>query len=388
MKNNDYRKVSFDGAYDDNAYLYTSSEIYNGMLKLNKETCEAEYICGFGKLDYDILGQHHKVYKYRENLIFTPDNATGIHIYNMSENKMSYLAIDEWGQDKVRCISSFIVGNKLWLMYAYVEHPVVIIDLDLWTIEEMDVLQKILPQEIMERKKPLFWSVFTNKGSKLYGVVWHSPYIIEIDSETKEVSLIRLQKDESKLTTVVCCEDLLWCVECNNASVTCWNRQGEFVEQYTLADGVQMQAEGDFSNLILCDNNVYMVTNKDNYIYYLDKQTKRIKVLVEFPEGFTTYGDVRKGWRRFFSYDIIGDMIRLYPTNANMMMDIDVSKGLVRGYQFTLANEYDEKWYCQTILYPQIELENSEKVWNETKQLSLEDFIGFLEWKRGKGFPI
>lgn len=381
MKNNDYRYVSFDGAYDDKTYLFTSSEIYNGMLKLNKETCEAEYICNFPKFDYDILGQHHKVYKYNEYLIFTPDNATGIHVYNMSANQMHYLAIDELDVAKTRCISSFMVGNKLWLMYAYVEHPIIVIDLDTWYIERLDILRDSIPQEIIARNNQIFWTVFTNVGDKLYGVIWHSPYIVEIDTDTKGLTIVKLQDDERKLTTVVCCEDLFWCAESDNTVVTCWNRQGEFKEQYTLAHDVQMQGEGNFSNMVPNNNDIYMITNKDNCVYYLDKETKKIKVFAEFPEGFATYSDVRKNWRRFFSYEVIDNVIRLYPTNANMMLDIDVSNGTVKGYQFVLANKYDAKWYHQTILYPQIEKKNPDKVWNETKQFSLEDFVGFVEWK-------
>lgn len=373
-------EISFDGSYDDGTYLYASSELYNGMLKLNKASEKVDYICGFSHSSYEILGQHHKVYRYKESLVFTPDNARGIHVYNMFDKNMAYYAIDNQKATRTRCIDSFLNGSKLWLIYAYAEHPLVIIDLDTWQMKKIEIFKELLPKAIIERDFPLFWSVFASKGNCLFGAVWHSSYIIKIDTETGEVGMIKLQDTGRKLTTVVYFDNLLWCGEYGSTEVTCWNLEGEFVERYILEESVQMHEKGNFSNLILCDKNICLVTNLDNYIYYLDREKKLIKELVDFPENFETFEDTRKKWRRFFSYDVIGTIIRLYPTNANMMLDIDVVNRTIRGYQFVLDEKYDNDWYRRTFVYPQIEELGQGKVLRETKQLALDDYIGFVGW--------
>ena len=381
MKVAEWKSCSFDGAYDSGEYLYASSEIYNGMLKLNKETGHADCVCSFPQSNYDILGQHHKVHRYKNSLVFAPDNAKGIHVYDLSNNIMRYYAIEEQSTTRTRCIDSYLVENKLWLLYAYAEHPVVIVDLDNFKIEKVEIPIEQLPMGILERNKPLFWSVFTRNESKIYGAVWLTSYIVEMDLCTRNMRIIRLGDGERKFTSVVYTEYLFWCVEHERLSVTCWNSWGELVKEYSLRDGVRMNKSGNYGNLICCNKVIYWVTNMDDYVYFLDREKEEINIFSSFPEQFKGFSDVRKHWRRFFSYDVVGSIIRLYPTNYNMMLDIDIINSRVRGYQFVLEEKHDERWYQKTFIYPQIQEKYPNKRLDESADFSLKDYLGFISDK-------
>lgn len=375
---NDYNHISFDGAYDAGDKLIVSSKLFNGMLEIDKNSNEAEYVCGFLGEKSSALGLHHKVYKYNECLIFIPDNAKGINIYNIREQRMSYYAIDEKYAKRTRCVGAIIVANELWLFYAYAEHPIVVFDLD--SLEKsfsFDLLSE-LPEEILKRTEtPTFWSGFEKVENKIYGVIWDSLYVVEIEVNSKNVHIYTVEGDGCRLSDFTYDGDWFWLIEAKNKNVIKWNPQQGIKKRYE-TDEKFMSTKCTCCNIINNGQKTIILYDDCNYVFYVNERIGKVDVLCAFPEGFKKFADVRKKWRCFFSYDIIDGVVRMYPTNANMMLDIDVSNACVAGYKFVLGKKYDNEWYRKHIFFPYVKERALEGMISESNSITLEDFLECL----------
>lgn len=370
---NEYRSVSFDGACDMGKEMFVSCQIFNGMLKLNKETHKAEYVCKFPGERSNATALHHKIYKYNDCLVFAPDNAKGIHIYDMCRDEISYYAIHAKCTKRNRCIGSVLIGEKLWLFYAYAEHPVIIFDLSTFKMESFGGIADMVPEEIVERNTPAFLSMFGCYGTKVYGVIWNSPYIVEIETVQRTVEVYKI-REECRLSAIAYDGKDFWLTEYGNGPVIQWNKQYGIVAEYYLETG----SNGIYWNVACVDKYVILLSKSDNYVFGVNKEALVVEPFCELPEGFEGFDDVRKGWRRNVSYDVWDGVLRVYPGNANMMLDIDVYKRSIKGYKFLLEDKYNDEWYNENIFYPDMVETSPKRIFKEKSTLTLEDYIGYI----------
>jgi len=378
MRVDDYRNITFSGAYDDGENLIVSSHVFNGMLRINKETAVAEYVCSFDNDATNMLLLHYKIFKYNGYLVFVPNNAKSVYLYNMDEEKMSYYPIDEKEAARTRCITYALNNNKLWLFYAFAEHPVVIFDLDTKTVEYWDGIINKLPEEISKRKKmAVFWNAFAQNGAKVYGVIWKSPYVVEIDMNSKKVLIHKMLQEDLQLTAIACDGDTLWLVESRNKLILKWNKKQGVIGRFQ-ADEKYLVSQSVYCNAICYDSKLIVLFDDCKEVFFINEEQKSMEVLCSFPEKFESFEGVRTQWRRFYNYDVIGDVIRVYPTNANMLLDINVRESKIEAHQFILDEKYDEKWYQKNIMNPYIEASYSDGKLVESKDISLEDYLKYI----------
>lgn len=384
MKINDYRNITFSGAYDDGEALFVSSHIFNGMLKINKTTYQAEYVCMFKENKTDEFLLHYKVVRYGEYFVFVPNNAKGLYLYHLVEGRMSYHPIDKKEAERTRCVSYALKDNKLWLFYAFAEHPAVIFDLDTFEIEYFYGIVNSLPKEISARKKMAgFWSDFTQNNTKVYGVVWKSSYFVEIDLEKKEVQIYDLMCDNIQLSAIACDGETLWLVDANKKLVIKWNKTRGIVGKYQ-TDEKFLVSRSFYCNIMCCNSKVIILFDDSNSVFCVNEKQESIEVLCQLPEGFAGFEGGRKQWRRFFNYDLIGNVIRIYPTNANMMLEIDVESSSVKGYQYLLDAKYDEDWYQNTIINPYFREVFQDNRFIESIDVSLKEYLRYVMSMDGK----
>ncbi len=373
MIENDYRYVSFDGAYDDGENLYISCQMFNGMLRVNKETCQAEYICRFEKDSLIARVSHHKVYKYKQYMVFAPDYARGIYVYDLYEEKWEFVVVDSKRSQQNRCIDSIIVEDKLWLFYAYAEHPVVILDLNSFEVERFYGIAELFPEEIAKRKQAVFLSVFQKYENRIYGVIWKSPYIVEINLVTKEVAIYNIEALDSKITALAYDGINFWLVDNDEKCIIQWRKEQGIVEKYA--------ANSMFDKIVYAGGKIILLSANDAFVYWINEEKRIIEVFCELPIGFEGFSDVRKTWRRVVSHDVYGNVVRMYPGNANMMLDINVAEATVKGYKVVLRDDYDDEWYKKTIFHAHIKEITRRNTLKESTNIDLKDFLGYISSK-------
>ena len=76
--------ISFDGMYDLGTCMYMASGMFNGLLRVDKCNKSTKYMRSFDGEEARQKGLFHRVHKCGEKLIFTPDNAKSIYVYDKS----------------------------------------------------------------------------------------------------------------------------------------------------------------------------------------------------------------------------------------------------------------------------------------------------------------
>lgn len=375
---NEYKYISFNGAYFDGDNIYVSSLGFNGIVKINSATGKAEYICKFKEVCSNALSLHHKVYNYEGCLIFVPDSAKGIHVFNIHEAETTYLPIDKKDAKRTRCIGSILMDNQLWLFYAHVDHPVVIIDLNTFEMQYFYGILECLPQEILKRKNAVaFWSSFVQKGKRVFGVIWNSSYIVEIDTERKKVIIHELKGTRCRLSGIAYDGNCFWLIEAKDKVIMKWDSKRGVLAKYQVPN-TYLENICVCCNIACCKGKVLVLFDDCNCVFYVNENKHCIEIFGEFPIGFSEFNDVRRKWRRFFSYDVVDSIVRFYPTNANMMLDINVEDLTVKGSQFAMDDKYDNNWFQCNIINPYIDekVENNKVL--ETREITLEDYLKFI----------
>lgn len=374
------RRISFDGAYDTGNELYVSSGTFNGLLKVDKSTMTAQFLESFTGESKIVLGLHHKVYGVEDKLYFVPDNADEIHVYNLEEKWIQKCPIDIPESNQIRCIDSFLIDNKIWLFYAYADNPIVIFDVKTNDIEYLYDINDYLPNEIKERNLPVFWSVFSKCGNQIYGVIWDSPYVIRVNVENMEIEVYSVEKQANRLSGIACMGEKIYLTELYNQNIVLWNIFENTFQRFTAFGELQLNENMElvYSSIIAVDEQIILIPNSGSKILMLDEESNKIVEYASLPDGFKDLEDERKSWRRFYSYDFLGDRVRLYPSKANMMLDIICSKRIIEGYEFDLDQEWVENKYYNVVVESYLKESVTESI-SEREGVGLKEFVEYLD---------
>ncbi len=372
-----YKKIAFDGAYDDGENLYVSCEMFNGFLKVSKKTLKSEYLCRFDKDISNGLALHHAVYRYEDSLIISPDSSIYVYMYDMKTGVLSSYAIDKEGSKKNRCVASALWGNKLWLFFAYAEHPVIIFNLDSRSIEEFYGIIDNLPPDIIVRDEvPVFWTAFSQNEDKAYAAIWNSSYIVEINLK-KEQAYIGKMSENAELTTVTYDGSFYWGIDAHRKEVYKCDKYFEIVKKYRVGEEF-LKTRTSVGNIMHCEGEIIVLFGDCDKIFRVNERDSLVEPILELPKSFRTINDIRKKWRRFFNYDVVGNVIRVYPVNSNMMLEIDVEAVSVSGYEFILDDKYDDNWYQCNIINPCIEKMFQDNKVFESRGCTLDDYLNYI----------
>lgn len=376
MENEKYQCISFDGAYNIGDKMIVSSLTFNGMLQVNKCDGKAKYLKCFESEPLFQKGLHHKVYQHGTKYIFAPDNARGIHVYDIEQKKMRFYELCDKNDKRFRCIDSFINEDKLWLFFAYWEKTIVIFDLNNFSIRYLDVVAEKLPQEFKEREGALFWSQLEKKGDFVYGVFWGTPYFMKLNTSTEEVQIEKLDDIDRQLCTVAYDGEAFWFTQLHSVKILKWEELKKKVTEYAPIGAIQ-EAPLVYNNIISVKEKILVVPNEADEIMYFNSKEGVFQTFCKLPEGFAKMSDERRRWRRFYSYEILDDIVRLYPANANMMVDVDVVNRITTGLSVVLDVENDEEYFKQ-IICSKVENAYKKSVIVKTNDFGLQDYLKYL----------
>lgn len=383
----EYRRINFSSAYDAEDSLYVSHGLFNGLFKIDKLSGQAMYVGKFPNESVvrNGMGMHGRVFRHGDELIFTPDVALGVHIYNLNSGELQYYPIDSGNATKSRCIDAFLEGDKLWLFYAYSGEAVVVFDLKTKKQKKIWTIRDGLPEEIRQRNFPVFWSCLQKAGRKIYGVIWGSCYFVEFDIDTQKSVVHKVEDEDIKLTGVAYDGQRFWFIKLNSINVIKWEPQSGEITEYDSDLGYENQALMN-CNIIYHNDRIFVIPNIGKELLVVDKNEKKLKKFCELPENMCGFGDVRKSWRRFFFYDITtDDTLRLYPAGVDMMLDINVETAEVCGYKFELDESWDEGKYRKEVVYGYIDELTSMQYLAEKKELGLDEYLDYVTYTTTNG---
>ena len=375
--------ISFGGFYDTGETMIVSNTAFNGLLKLDKKSRIGEYLQAFPE-DIEIKqGMHHRVYYNNGLLFFAPDNANGLHIYNIETNELKFIPIIFDKSNKKRCIDSQRIGNMLWLFYGYADNPIVKFDMVTYEISLFWGVYNELPDEIKEEKKPIFNSTLARNGSEVFGAVWNSFYIIRLDLISEKVQIISLERYVKRLFGVAYLKGILYFTQFSNQNVIGLDLREKNSFVYKPKIDLKLDEKKDFdcfySNIISSGEKIILIPNSGRNILYLNMEKSDISILGTLPEQCQDISDERRRWRRFYNFDATDERILLYPNGVNMMIDIDIKNKTITGSLFRMETSWMEKEYHKVIVENYMKRVVSHGAIQENQKITMEDFAKYVE---------
>ncbi len=375
--------ISFGGFYDIGEKIIVSNTAFNGLLKLDKKSGTGEYLQVFPEDIQIKQGMHHRVYHNNGLLFFAPDNANGVHIYNIETNELKFIPIIFNKSNRKRCIDSQRIGNVLWLFYGYADNPIVKFDMVTYEISLFWGVHNELPDEIKDENRLIFNTTLARNNSEVFSIIWDSFYVIRLDLISEKVQVISLKGYVKRLSGVAYLKGMLYFTELSSKNVVGLDLREKKTFVYQCKTDLKLDETKAFvcfySNIIVSGEKIILIPNSGRNILYVNIEKGCISDFVILPEQCQDISDERHKWRRFYNFDATDERILLYPNGVNMMIDIDTKNKTITGILFYMEKSWMEKEYHKIIVENYLEGIVSHGPIQENQRITIEDFAKYVE---------
>ncbi len=376
-----YSILSFDGLIENCNKTYLSSTCFNGLIEVDNNSNIARIIKKFPKENVFMYLLHHKLYKNGNEIIFTPDLAKNIHVMDIDSNEITCIDFKSHPNCNARCIDSYIWDNKLWLFFSNRKMPIISMDLSTHEITHYPQLIEPLEKITKDEDSVIFWAELWKDQGQVYGVLYDSEYIVHIDLIHMKTKIFSVAPIEKKLAGIAVDGNTVYLTEMDSYEIIVYSLLDGSKKKYMPDCSLYLEKGAGYlySNILVTHGRIILVPNYDNRI--LCMKNNRITYFCNMPEGYKDIGeDGRRDWRRFYSTESNGEMIRLFPAKANMLLEIHLEEEKARGRSYKMPSEWiDTEYYTDYVTaYVKESAKNAECMY-ENEVVNLKDYIQVLE---------
>lgn len=369
-------KLSFADAFETEDSWIVADTLCNACFSIDRATGRAEYLFSFEGERPLQDGLYYRIYSYGRELIFVPGYAKRICVWNRDTKERIYYPVTEKGDTGNRYVDSYRIGDRIWLLPSSLEQPVVVFDIKGRKTEYWDLPMDPVLKEAADRNAPVFYRQYVKQGTKVYTVIRERSYLVCIDVEEKTLSVERI--GDYQFTDVGYDGTAFWFSLLKSGSVIRWKPDTGVTERYLPPEEYD---EIGYSNVMEIRGRILLVPNTGNCLLEPDPLDKRLKVFCLLPEKLGKMEDIRGGWKRFYSYRVLGDVIRLCPNQADQMVDIHVSQKQAYGRWY----RPDEEWYRDVFQRQLLDRYLADKMSEapseamESRLVDLEAYLSYVE---------
>lgn len=376
-------RLSFTDAWEEEVGGIIADSLCNGCFAIAKETGEAKYIFSFEGENVLQSGLYYRIYPYGRELFFVPGYAKSIRAWNQDTRQQTAYPIMGKSDSSYRYVDSCRIGDVIWLLPASLSQPLVSFDLERHTVEFWNDYMNGQPEEIKSKTGEVFFRQYAVTGTRAYTVLRDSPYLVCFDLKEKQFSVKRISGKEYAFNDVGYGMNSFWLAQKGSAEILRWQPDTGETEIYrppVMEDG----PSAGYSNIIEHQGRIFLIPNIGTKILEANPAKKELEVFCELPKDLGRMQDERSGWRRFYFYRNIGDQIRLYPNQADSVVDIHVAE------QYAVCQSYQisEEWYREVFqkqLMPAYFADTFSKKGaelQETKRVDLDAFASYVEQRQ------
>lgn len=328
-------KLSFADTYETEDSWIVADTLCNACFSIDKTTGKAAYLFSFEGEKPLQDGLYYRIYSYGKELIFVPGYAKQICVWNRDTKERVYYPITDEGAAGNRYIDSYRVADMIWLLPSSLEQPIVVFDRKRRKTEFWNLPMGAVPEDVEAGKAPVFYRQYIKRGMKVYTVIRDSSYFVCIDLAEKTLSVEKI--GDYEFTDVGYDGATFWFSLRGSGSVIRWEPDTGVTERYQPPESNEKIG---YSNVIEFQGRILLVPNEGGCLLEPNPFGKTLEIFCHLPENLDKMKDVRSGWKRFFSYRVTEDTIRLCPNQADQMVDIHVGTKQAYGRAFLL----DEEW--------------------------------------------
>lgn len=187
-------KVNFyTGRVVDN-YIYASMSFFNGLIKINMNTYEADYISKFPNEKMIIPVLHRFSYLYKRNIFFIPCDADNVAVFNVDDVTITNIEISQYTKKTEKQMNYFVVDNMLWLVPVINIGKAIVINMDNYEVESKEMA--FFKGTILNIWQDNNWIYFINNNNgEIISYNVESKEVIKEKTSVYEGSTISKMKD-------------------------------------------------------------------------------------------------------------------------------------------------------------------------------------------------
>lgn len=331
------KDVGFDaGAVLENI-LFFSDNTCNALISYDLTNNTKKYICGFPeeRNDNQIL-LHKQCLKYKNEIIFIPNNADNVHIFDVRTSKLKVLPIEKEKTLNYNFCGGIIINNFLWIFPGNIQQKIIKINLSNYEICYKCNFYAAL-NKYVNLKQQAFWKVCHHENN-VYLALLHTNKIVKYNLEENKVDVI--ETDIENLDSIYEANGKIYVCTLKE-EVYIWDNKKNKINKCKL----EYRLEREGSNSIIKNKNgiVFLVPNYGLEI--LKKQINKNTFYASDGLILNKYS-ILKDAVNFENYDTWGDNMVLFPCHGGNLVIVNEQECKeIKSTQIVNETEYKNARY-------------------------------------------
>lgn len=307
--------ISFDAGVVVGNKLFLSEKQFNALLEIELDTGEVRYVGCFSKEKEICTDLHRKALKYENSIIFIPQRAKYIALFNLDSYEISFVDIQRKNRIKTLFSDCFIDNGTLWLFPAVIEQSLLKIDLKTKEImEEKNFNQKLCDVDVIEAKEMI--TKVCKVRDQVYFVILNTSKVVCYDTKTQEVFINKTKIQ--RVNTIFSVGKELWVSNQSGYEIYLYNPD---TRSATGNEIITWDVKRGSNHVIPAKNgDVFLIPDYGREVL---KMNKKSKVFERQEEMIMKSGAVESRGLHYLNFDYWGNKIVLFPGLGDPVVIID-----------------------------------------------------------------
>lgn len=313
-------------------YIYTFSNDYNALFKIKNNN--VEFICKLEEEPNFYRVMFGSALKYNDDIIFLPALSKYIVRYNTKTNVTKYFKT-KYADGYSRCTN----GAYIWNDYLYTpltqKNDVLKINLKDNTVKSFETILK-KDENLSDcsfyatkQKENLLFIACNNKNKFIIWNMLDDTYsVVNVPIEANGIYDIAIDENNCFYFLSQSKKDIFrWDIEKNEINCILKLSNAEKIHAYK--------------------NKLFLIPGKSEKICVIDLKTLS-QTELEYPENFRFLNTYKIFGAKYSTYELENNVLKLFPRNANMYLEIDMDTCKINGYTWHLPDEFKTSEFKET----------------------------------------
>lgn len=325
-KNKDCLRVA--DAVISNNEVFLCARDFNKLFKYNVETKELIYI---NDIALNIKCKLKRIFIYEKRLFITTGEVyQTCYAYNL-ENDKSYKVFDNsiLGSTNIEYVKW---RNRLYIIPERLEN-IGYINLDdekYYVVSEINI-DKIKVESVIQSDDKIF--IFLSEEN----------IIIKINLPSEQIDALEVKNVEGRILKRTVENGKIYLFTDEWKIIVC-NIDAEKLYEYDNLEKYFHNDKPNIDKMLACRGKIVLLSATEENIILIDDESKYIN-MIKYPSDALFDIDLFKGMDMFTSYDVLEDLLILYPDTGNMLLKLDLKNSAIAGEKIKWDNNLEDIFF-------------------------------------------
>ena len=353
--------------------IWFSNISFNGLFKMDLENGQIEFIHRFEEIACNKGIVWTQMFKEGDELIFVPWVSDSLVIYNIKTCEEYHIPFLEEKKECEFGRLAFRYKDVIWLFPAKSGGKVLCYDIKNKVIVRNDKLGNWLLSIAKGEVCTLRGSIYNDKITLCLD---DKNILCQIELETMDLNanIISESCGNIYVATFDGCD--YWLLQKNSSNIYQWNAKDDVYIEYIAEYNEEVIIP--YTEIKFFDKDPILVNYYGTYVCKVNKQTRTVNKLFEYPEGFAVIKNVLHG-ATFLDAILWENNICFIPQRGSMVLYYNLKDGTIRGKDFVISKQ--DITYLEEIINENFKTEEIREIGEIN---TLKNYINHLQYNEAK----